>query len=77
MLALAVDDIGEQERPALALLRGRRGIASAPADASRVLVDRTIHRDELAGLVERGDMIVQIGIGARRRLAFRAHVKSP
>ena len=68
-LALAVDDIGEQERLAVFL---RNAAAELPAHQRmhfRVLVDRAVDADELPGLFQRGDMIVQIGIGARRRFA--------
>ena len=73
-LAFAVDDIGEQERLALAL---RNAAAELPAHQRmhfRVLVDRAVDADELAGLFKRSDMIMEIGIAraaGRRSICSR------
>ena len=67
--ALAVDDVGEQERLAILLLDAAAELPAHQRVHFRVFVDRAVDRDQQAGLVERADVIVQIGIGARRALA--------
>ena len=61
---LGVDHVGEQERLAVPL-----GDAAAELPAHQrvhlgVLVDRPVDPDQQAGLVERADVVVQVGIGA-------------
>ena len=67
-VALAVDDIGEQERFAISL---GNAAAELPADQRmhlRVLVDGRIDAIEQPRLVETLDMVMKIGVAARRDL---------
>src|SRR5262249_14823428 len=77
--ALAVDHIGEEKRLAVLL-----GDAAAELPAHQrvhlgVLVDLAVDLDQEPGLVERADVFVQVGIGARGRsltIADRVHMHS-
>ncbi len=74
-LAFAVDDIGKEKGLALTL---RKAAAKLPAHQRmhfRVFVDRAVDPDQLSRLFKRSDMIVEIGIRARRRLARFAHAE--
>ena len=67
LAALAVGDVGEQERLAVLL-----GDAAAELPAHQrvhlgVLVDRTVDRDQQAGFVERAHVVVQVRVARARR----------
>ena len=65
LAALAVDDVGEQERLAVLLLDAAAELPAHQRVHLGVLVDRPVDRDQQPGLVERADVVVQVGIGAR------------
>src|SRR5262249_21500159 len=67
--ALAVDDIGEQESLTVLLLDATAELPPHERVHFRVLVDWPVDGDQKPRLVERADVIVQIGIGSVWRVS--------
>ena len=63
--ALAVDDVGEQERLAVLLLDAAAELPAHQRVHLGILVDRAVDGDQQAGRIERADVVVQVGIAAR------------
>ena len=62
LAALGVGDVGEQERLAVLLLDAAAELPAHQRVHLGVLVDRPIDADELAGFLQRADVVVQVGI---------------
>jgi hypothetical protein len=63
LAALGVGDVGEQERLAVLLLDAAAELPAHQRVHLGVLVDRAVDADQLAGLFEGTNVVVQIGIG--------------
>ena len=64
LAALGVGDVGEQERLAVLLLDAAAELPAHQRVHLGVLVDRAVDADEQAGLLQRADVVVQVGVGA-------------
>ena len=69
LAALAVGDVGEQERLAVLLLDAAAELPAHQRVHLGVFVDRAVDADELAGLLQRADVVVQVGVGGLADLA--------
>ena len=63
MPALAVDDVGEQEGLAVLLFDAAAELPAHQRVHFGIFVDRPIDLDQQSRLVQRADVIVQVGIG--------------